>query len=169
VEKLQAYSYAADLVDVSLETMTGSMAKNIKSMSNASQGSAKFAEAYDKLGVSVTNTDGTLRDSDTVYWEAIDALGKVSNETERDALAMQLFGKSAQDLNPLIAQGSEGIAALTEEAKRMGAVLSEESIEKLGQFDDSVQRLKQGSLAAKRVMGTVLPPVIQSGRETTPI
>ena len=46
VEKLQAYSYAADLVDVSLETMTGSMAKNIKSMSNASQGSAKFAEAY---------------------------------------------------------------------------------------------------------------------------
>ena len=162
VEKLQAYSYAADLVDVSLETMTGSMAKNIKSMSNASQGSAKFADAYKELGVSVINTDGTLRDSETVYWEAIDALGKVSNETERDALAMQLFGKSAQDLNPLIEQGSEGIAALTEEAKRMGAVLSEESIEKLSQFDDSVQRLKQGSLAAKRVMGTVLLPQLQT-------
>ena len=162
VEKLQAYSYAADLVDVSLETMTGSMAKNIKSMSNASQGSAKFAEAYDKLGVSVTNADGTLRDSETVYWEAIDALKGVANETERDALAMQLFGKSAQDLNPLIEQGSEGIAALTEEAKRMGAVLSEESIAKLGQFDDSVQRLKQGSLAAKRVMGTVLLPQLQT-------
>ena len=162
VEKLQAYSYAADLVDVSLETMTGSMAKNIKSMSNASQGSAKFADAYKELGISVTNTDGTLRDSETVYWEAIDALGKVSNETERDALAMQLFGKSAQDLNPLIEQGSEGIAALTEEAKRMGAVLSEESIEKLSQFDDSVQRLKQGSLAAKRVMGTVLLPQLQT-------
>ena len=162
VEKLQAYSYAADLVDVSLETMTGSMAKNIKSMSNASQGSAKFAEAYDKLGVSVTNADGTLRDSETVYWEAIDALKGVANETERDALAMQLFGKSAQDLNPLIEQGSEGIAALTEEAKRMGAVISEESIAKLGQFDDSVQRLKQGSLAAKRVMGTVLLPQLQT-------
>lgn len=162
VESLQAYSYAADLVDVSLETMTGSMAKNIKSMSNASQGSAKFADAYKELGVSVTNTDGTLRDSETVYWEAIDALGQVANETERDALAMQLFGKSAQDLNPLIAQGSEGIAALTEEAKRMGAVLSEDSIEKLGEFDDSVQRLKQGSLAAKRVMGTVLLPQLQT-------
>ena len=162
VEKLQAYSYAADLVDVSLETMTGSMAKNIKSMSNASQGSAKFADAYNRLGVTVTNTDGTLRDSDTVYWEVIDALKGVSNETERDALAMQLFGKSAQDLNPLIAQGSEGIASLTEEAKRMGAVLSEDSIARLGQFDDSVQRLKQGSLAAKRVMGTVLLPQLQT-------
>jgi phage-related protein/archaellum component FlaC len=162
VESLQAYSYAADLVDVSLDTLTGSMAKNVKSMASAADGSAKYADAYARLGVSVTDANGNLRDSEDVYWETIDALGRVSNETERDALAMQLFGKSAQDLNPLIAQGSEGIAALTEEAKRMGAVLSEESIEKLGAFDDSVQRLKQGSEAAKRVMGTVLLPQLQT-------
>ena len=162
VESLQSYSYAADLVDVSMETLTGSMAKQVKSMSNARDGSAKFADAYAKLGISVADSNGQLRDSETVYWETIDALGKISNETERDALAMQIFGKSAQELNPLIAQGSAGIAALTEEAKRMGAVLSEESIEKLGAFDDSVQRLKQGSEAAQRVMGTVLLPQLQT-------
>lgn len=162
VESLQAYSYAADLVDVSMETLTGSMAKQVKSMSNARDGSAKFADAYAKLGISVADSNGQLRDSETVYWETIDALGKISNETERDALAMQIFGKSAQELNPLIAQGSAGIAALTDEAKRMGAVLSEESIEKLGAFDDSVQRLKQGSEAAQRVMGTVLLPQLQT-------
>lgn len=162
VESLQAYSYAAELVDVSLDTLTGSMAKNVKSMSNAAQGSKKYAEAYEKLGVSVTNTDGSLRDSEDVYWEVIDALGGISNETERDALAMQLFGKSAQDLNPLIEQGSAGIAALTEEAKRMGAVMSEDTIERLGKFDDSVQRLKQGSEAAKRVLGTILLPQLQT-------
>lgn len=161
VESLQAYSYAADLVDVSLDTLTGSMAKNVKSMASAADGSAKYADAYAQLGVSVTDANGNLRDSEDVYWECIDALGGISNETERDALAMQLFGKSAQDLNPLIAQGSEGIAALTDEAKRMGAVLSEETIAKLGAFDDSVQRLKQGSEAAKRVMGTVLLPQLQ--------
>lgn len=161
VESLQAYSYAADLVDVSLDTLTGSMAKNVKSMASAADGSAKYADAYKQLGVSVTDANGNLRDSEDVYWECIDALGNISNETERDALAMQLFGKSAQDLNPLIAQGSEGIAALTDEAHRMGAVLSEESIAKLGAFDDSVQRLKQGGEAAKRVMGTVLLPQLQ--------
>lgn len=161
-ESLQAYSYAADLVDVSMETLTGSMAKQVKSMSNARDGSAKFADAYAKLGISVADSSGQLRDSETVYWETIDALGKISNETERDALAMQIFGKSAQELNPLIAQGSAGIAALTEEAKRMGAVLSEESIEKLGALDDSIQRLKQGSEAAQRVMGAVLLPQLQT-------
>lgn len=131
-------------------------------MSNARDGSSKFADAYAKLGISVADSNGQLRDSETVYWETIDALGKISNETERDALAMQIFGKSAQELNPLIAQGSAGIAELTEEAKRMGAVLSEESIEKLGAFDDSVQRLKQSSEAAQRVMGTVLLPQLQT-------
>ncbi len=162
VESLQAYSYAADLVDVSLDTLTGSMAKQVKSMSSARDGSASMSEAYDKLGVAVANSDGTLRDSETVYWETIDALGKMQDGAERDALAMQIFGKSAQDLNPLIAQGSEGIAQLTDEAIRMGAVLSEDTIAKLGQFDDSVQRLKQGSEAAQRVIGTILLPQLQT-------
>ena len=160
-DSLQAYAYAADLVDVSIETLTGSMAKNVKSMSNAANGSKLYAEAYDKLGVSITNADGSLRDSETVYWETIDALGQMTNETERDAVAMQLFGKSAQELNPLIAQGSAGIAELTEEAKNAGAVLGGDTLSQLGAFDDSVQRLTQGSEAAKRALGTVLLPQLQ--------
>lgn len=162
VESLQAYSYAADLVDVSLDTLTGSMAKQVKSMSSARNGSKSMQEAYDKLGVSIANSDGSLRDSETVYWETIDALGKMQEGAERDAIAMQIFGKSAQELNPLIAQGSAGIAELTDEAKRMGAVMSEDTINQLGQFDDSVQRLTQGSEAAKRVIGTVLLPQLQT-------
>lgn len=161
-ESLQAYKYAAELVDVSMETLTGSMSKQVKSMASARDGSAKFVDAYAKLGVSVADGNGQLRDSETVYWETIDALGKISNETERDALAMQIFGKSARELNPLIAQGSEGIAALTEEAKRMGAVMSEDSLNALGKFDDSVQRLKAGAGAAKNAMGTILLPQLQT-------
>lgn len=160
-EQLQAYTYAAELVDVSTETMTKSMAKNIKSMDSAVQGSKLYVQAYEKLGVSVTDANGNMRDSETVYWECIDALGKLENETERDAIAMQIFGKSAQQLNPLIAQGSAGMKELTEEAKNMGAVMSEETLEKLGAFDDSVQRLKSGASAAKNVLGTVLLPELQ--------
>lgn len=160
-DSLQAYKYAAELVDVSMETLTGSMAKQVKSMASARDGSSKFASAYEKLGVSVTDSNGNLRGSDAVYWETIDALGKIANETERDALAMQIFGKSAQELNPLIAQGSAGIAELTEEAKRMGAVMSEDSLNALGAFDDSIQRLKAGGEAAKNMLGTILLPQLQ--------
>jgi phage-related tail protein len=160
-ESLQAYTYAAELVDTSMETLTGSMARQVRSMSSAKDGSKNFAEAYKALGVSVMDSQGNLRDSETVYWETIDALGKVSNETERDALAMQIFGKSAQELNPLIQKGSVGIAELTEEAKRMGAVMSEDSLNALGKFDDSIQRLKSGGEAAKNMLGMVLLPQLQ--------
>ncbi|MDR1559215.1 MAG: phage tail protein [Clostridiales bacterium] len=157
-ESLQAYSYAADLVDVSLETLTGSMAKQVKSMDAARDGNKQIQAAYAALGVSVTDAEGKLRGGETVYWEAIDALGKMEEGTERDALAMQIFGKSAQELNPLIAQGSAGIAELTEEAKRMGAVMSDDQLAQAGAFDDVIQRLTQGSNAAKNALGMVLMP-----------
>ncbi len=161
-QSLQAYKYAAELIDTPLETVTSTMSKNIKSMASAKDGSKATAEAYKKLGITVTDAHGNLKDGESVYWQAIDALGKISNETERDALAMQIFGKSARELNPLIAQGSAGMAKLTDEAKRMGAVMSDDTLNSLGKFDDSVQRLKQGSEAAKRVLGTVLLPQLQT-------
>ena len=157
-DKLQEYAYAAELVDVSVETITKSHAKNIKSMKAAQDGTKLMVEAYDALGVSVTNADGSLRDGETVYWEVIDALGKMENETERDALAMQILGKSAQELNPLIEAGTEKMAELAEEAHAVGAVLSEEALTSMGAFDDSIQRLKGSAGAAKNALGTVLLP-----------
>lgn len=160
-DDLQAYSYAAELVDVSLETLTGAMNKNIKSMSSASGGTGAAAEAYKKLGIQVTDTSGELRDGEEVFWEAIDALGAIENETQRDALAMQLFGKSARDLNPLIIEGSEGMQQFVQEARDMGAVLSEVQLGDLGEFDDSIRRLKAGAAAGKRALGLVFLPALQ--------
>ena len=157
-DKLQEYSYAAELVDVSVETLTKSHAKNIKSMAAAQNGTKLMVEAYDKLGVSFTNADGSLRDGETVYWEVIDALGQMENETERDALAMQILGKSAQELNPLIEAGSQKMNELAQEARDVGAVMSEEALGSLGAFDDSIQRLKGSAGAAKNALGTVLLP-----------
>lgn len=160
-ESLQAYKYAAELIDTPMETVTATMSKNIKSMASARDGSKATADAYKALGISVTDASGNLKDGETVYWQAIDALGKMQNETERDALAMQIFGKSARELNPLIEQGSSGMAKLTDEAKRMGAVMSEDALSTLGKFDDSMQRLKSGAGAAQNVLGTVLLPQLQ--------
>ena len=161
-ENLQKFNAVAELVDVSTETMTKSMAKNLKSMTTASSGTGAMAEAYAKLGVSVTNADGTLRDSETVYWETIDALKNVTDETTRDSLAMELLGKSAQELNPLIAQGSEGIKAMGDEAVKMGAVLSEDALNSLGAVDDEMQRFSSISSATSNIMASAFAPAISS-------
>ena len=159
-DKLQEYMYAAELVDVSTETLTKSMAKQIKSMKSATDGSKTMVAAYDALGVSVTDANGNLRDSDTVYWELIDALGKVENETERDALAMTILGKSAQELNPLIEAGAQRMQELGEEAQNAGYVLSEDMLAAYGALDDNLQYLKVNAEGAKNALGTVLLPVL---------
>lgn len=159
-DELQAYMYAAELVDVSVDTMTSSMARNVRSMSSAADGTGAVAEAYQSLGVAVTDADGNLRDSQEVYWELIDALGQVESDTERDALSMQIFGRSAQDLNSLIAVGSEGMAEYAAQAESAGAILSEDTLTAFGEFDDTMQQLDSGVDAAKNALGTVLLPIL---------
>lgn len=159
-DKLQELGYAADLVDTSVDTITGSMTKNLKAMNSAREGTGAAAEAYAKLGVSVTNADGSLRDQEEVYWEVIDALGNVSNETERDALAMDILGRSAKELNPLIEAGSETMASLAEEAHETGYVMSDEMLGAFGEFDDQMVRFKNSGQAAKNALGTLLLPAL---------
>ena len=159
-DELQAYMYAAELVDVSVDTMTSSMARNVRSMSSAADGTGAVAEAYAALGVAVTDSEGNLRDSQEVYWQLIDALGQVESDTERDALSMQIFGRSAQDLNSLIAVGSEGMAEYAAQAEDAGAILSGDTLGAFGEFDDVMQQLDSGVGAAKNALGTVLLPVL---------
>jgi hypothetical protein len=152
VEELQEMKYVGDQVGVSLDTMTGAQAKMIKSMAMAKKGTGDATVAFAMLGISVTDSSGELRDSQTVMGEALDALGKMTNETERDAAAMAIFGKSAMDLNPLIKTGAEELAAMTEEAHKMGAVMDEEAVMGLEAFGDELASLKAG---LQGTMGTI--------------
>lgn len=159
-DSLQKYAYAAELADVSVETITGALTKSTRAMASAKSGSGSAAAAYQKLGISVTKANGELRDNEEVFWETIDALGKIDNETERDALAMEILGKSAQDLNPLIEMGAERFNELGKEAEAAGYVMSEDSLESFGDFDDQMQKLTAGTTAAKNALGTLLLPVL---------
>lgn len=159
-EDLQAYMYAAELVDVSTSTLTSSMARNVRSMNSAADGTGAVAEAYAALGVAVTDQDGNLRDSQEVYWELIDALGTVDDYTQRDALSMQIFGRSAQDLNSLIAVGSDGMQVYADQAREAGAILDGETLDAFHAFDDVTHQLDQGVQAAQNALGTVLLPIL---------
>ena len=159
-DTLQEYAYAAELIDTDLADVEKALGKNTKSMASAQAGSKAYAEAYQKLGVSVTDANGNLRSSEDVFWECIDALGNVKNETEADAIAMQLFGKSARDLNPLIEAGSDGFRKFADEAHEAGAVLDGETLGSLGEVDDSFQRLEQQTGAFQNAIGARIAPLL---------
>ena len=163
---LQKYSVAADLVDVSVEDIARSHVKLEKSMYSAQNGSKSQTEAFDKLGVSITNADGSLRSSDEVWQDTITALGQMTNETERDTIAQQLMGKSAAQLNPLIEDQGETYKNLTDTlAKYDLDFVDQETLDGANQFNDALDTMKAiGSVAISTIgsqLAAYLAPALE--------
>ena len=166
VENLQKYKAAADLVDVSVETIANSQKKMKQSMYSAQQGSGAAAEAYKTLGVAVVDANGDLRSQDEVFTEAIQALGQLENETERDALAMKIFGKSASDLNPLIEDNGETYKRVADIFnKNELSLVDQETIDKANAFQDTIDEIKITGQAALSSIGMQLAGYLQPALE----
>lgn len=159
VEELQKMQYASELVDVSFDTMTGSMAKLTRNMSSGS-------DAFSKLGISVKDEmTGQLRDANTVWYETLWALSKVENETERDALAMQIFGKSAADLSGIVDDGGVALIGYGNEAKELGLILSQDDVDAANKFNDAMDTLKARTSAAFMEAGASLAETLAPALE----
>ena len=137
--ELQKMQYASDLVDVSVDTITGAMTKMKKNMASTS---ADTQAAFQRIGVSVTDANGQLRSSTDVFYEVLQGLSKISNETERDVVAMQLFGKSADELAGIVDDGGAALKSLGEEAEQLGLILDQETLDSLNNVNDQVDKLK---------------------------
>lgn len=149
VEELQKLKYASDLVDVSYDTMTGSISKLTKQMGSGSK-------VFDKLGISITNQDGSMRDAKDVWYEALEALGQIENETERDAVSMDLFGKSAMEMAGIVDDGGQKLKALGQEAENAGLIMSGSAVEGAGAFNDALDEVKAKAVAAFSEAGATL-------------
>ena len=160
-QQLQEFSYATELIDVSVDTLQGSLTKLTNNMQDTMNGTGNAKASFEALGVSVTNADGSMRSANDVFYETIDALGKVKNETERDAMSMDIFGRSAQDLNPLIIQGSKTLKAYADEAHNMGYVLDDEALSALGAVDDAYQRLQKTQEGVKNQLAVEFAPYLE--------
>lgn len=159
-DKLQEYQYMAELTDTSVDTITGSITKLTKSMDAARSGTGDAAEAFALLGVNLYSANGVLRNSSDVFEEVIDKLGYIQSGTERDTITMALFGKSALELNSLIAVGAEGMRRYADEAYEMGYVLSTTDLQALGAMDDSFARLDKQMEAVKNRILVQMAPVL---------
>lgn len=165
-EMLQAWDYAAPLIDTDAETIKGAMTKITQAMGDAAGGSESAQEKFEALGVSIVDeTTGNLRSAEAVFYDVVDALGAMENGTQRDAAAMDLMGKSAQDLNPLISAGSDALKEYAAEAENAGYILDEYQIQRLGAVDDAYQKLQLTIEANRKQLAADFAPAAQSAME----
>lgn len=166
-ENLQAFQYAEDFIGVSTDTIADSLKDLTTKMSDAANGNEDVIEKFDQLGVSIYDADGNLRNAEDTFWDVVDSLGEMSNQTERDALAMDLINESAQKLNPLIEIGSEGFKKYADEAENVGYILSNDQLKALTDVDEAQNRLLKSQEAVSKQISAQYAPYMSDALNET--
>ena len=166
-EAVQRYQYACDMIGVSFDTVASSQAKMIRSMADVQSGSETATATWNQLGIEVMNADGSLRDAQEVFLEVIDVLGQIENATQRDAVSMEIFGRSAQDLNPLIVQGTDAFQAFYDKASDVKDILTDVQLETLAGLDDEMHNVEARFESGANSMALKFTPALQEFYEKT--
>ena len=164
---LQAFQYAEDFIGVSSDQLADSLKDLTTKMADAANGNEETAAKFDQLGVSIYDAQGNLRSSYDVFLDVIDGLGEMSNQAERDALAMGLINESAQKLNPLIEQGSGSLKKYAAEAENVGYILSNDQLKALTSVDEAQNRLLKSQEAVSKQISAEYAPYMSAALNQT--
>ena len=149
-QTLQGWRYASRFVDVEVDTITKAYAK----LTNRSK---SVNEALNEIGI---KADAGV-DAGTVFWEVIEAMEEM-DDVARENTAKEFFGKSYQELMPLIKAGREGWEGYIKEAQDAGYILSDEQVSRLSQFDDARQQLEASFESLKLQVAEQLAPAFET-------
>lgn len=146
----------------SVDTLQQGVKTLTSQMQAAADGTKTASSMFKKLGVSVYDSTGKLKDQETMMWEAMSALQKMENQTEKAALATDLFGRSGTELMPLLNGASGSIEEMKEKAHELGLVLSDDAIDAGVVFTDTLDQAKRSLSAIVTNLGVSVMPVIQT-------
>jgi hypothetical protein len=160
-DTLQEFEHVARTAGVSSEAFLGAVQKLSPKLADIQSGSGEAAKAMDTLGISVSNSDGTLRSMDDLLPEIIGKLNKVEDVNQRNAIASDIFGKKLKDVAPVLSMTSEQLDAVRKSAHETGKVMSKDSIQSAEAFRLSVDNLKKDFSMLGMEIGSAFIPILR--------
>ena len=152
-DELQKMQYAADLIDVDTDTIVGGIRKLKKNLDGQE-------ETWKRLKVNVKDANGEYRDITSIFYDTVGALSQIENETERDTLAMTLFGKSADELAGVIDDGGAALKELGAQAEDLGVIIPQEDLDRANELNDTLDQLKAEVLPTIASLGVEIADAI---------
>jgi hypothetical protein len=159
-QTLQEWAYAARFIDTEVGDMTKGMGKVVSAMRESVKGGKDYIDIAGGMRVSMVGANGQMKSTEQMFYDTIDALGGIEDATQRDIAAQDVFGKSYQDMKPLIDAGSDALLKYAAEAHAAGLVLSDEAVIALGGFDDQMQQVNARLETAGRLAAVTFLPSI---------
>lgn len=157
-ERFQELGFAAKLTGSSSEVLAGALQKMNINVGAAAKGSKELTDMFSGLGIKLKNTDGSLKSTDEQFAMFVDRISKIKNPSLQAQAAVKIFGKSATELLPLIRGGSAGLKEMSDEARRLGIVLSDDAVRDGEAFGDILDTLKFSISGVGNIIGTALVP-----------
>ena len=161
VDTLQKWDYAARFIDVDSDTMVKALGKVTKMQASSIKSGEEYITMLDGQTIALRGSNGELKSNEELLMNMVDAIGSIADDTVREAAAQELFGKSFQEMMPLINAGSEGLKKYSDEAEALGLVLGGDAVNALGEFDDQMQRIKATMEVAGRQLALSFLPATQ--------
>jgi hypothetical protein len=139
---LSELKFAASQSGVSIEQLQTGLVRLSRSAADAAGGGLQAVKAFQAIGVSVRDAQGSLRGTDAILSDLAGKFRAMEDGAAKTALATRLFGRAGADLLPFLNQGSEGIARLSREAAALGVVIGNDTAAAAGQFNDNMDKLR---------------------------
>lgn len=158
VEALQELHHAANLSDIPIEDFNVNMERFAVNLAKARGGSGDAGKAVRALGISLKDSSGKWKTTEQLLPEVADKLNEVQSAGRRGQVAMALFGRSGRSMLNVLSEGSAGMAAMREEARKLGGVITEEQAKGLDEAGDSWTRVKRALTGVRNVAVTALMP-----------
>lgn len=160
-EEFSRLAYAASLADVSIQDLQGAFGKLAKAQGDAQRATSVQGKLFDALGISVKNVDGSMRSTGVVFSDFADRFKQLKGSPEIMAAGMNLFGRSFQNLIPLLKDGADGLRAAGVEADNLGKTLSTKAGRDAEAFNDNLTRMQTAvSSLAQGVAAELLPDML---------
>lgn len=164
-ERLQSLRYAANLSGASAETLDKSMAKLNENIAKAASGkNEELASLFKKLGISLKDANGNLRNAADVMPQFADGIQRNTDAGLRARMMIAAFGEEGQKLVPMLEGGSGALQEMEDRAKRLGLVMSGDDVKAAAALGDRFSELGMvfdsfgNTLSAK--IAPVLTPII---------
>jgi len=168
IGEFQRWSYVAGQSGVDVASLTSTMGRLNKQIAETAAGKNKdLAALFTKAGISVRGANGALRTSADLMPEIADLFARNTNEATRARMGNAIFGKSWQDLAPLLSGGSEGINQLTQRYKELGLEVEDGAIKAGEAFGDQLDDLNLVTKSYANTIASKLLPVLSPMLERT--
>ena len=160
-EGFQELDFVLSQSGVDINSFQTGVKSLVANMDKASSGNKTAAENFSKLGLSIKDSTGHLKDEETMLFQTIQAFQKMDNSTEKSRLAMEMFGKQGQEILPLLNSESGSFEELKQKAHDLGIVLGDDVIDNGVELHDTLDQMQRSFKSLINSLGGSLIPVLK--------